>query len=223
MSAAIAHKALVSAAMSGVRKAFKAYKKMSGRRFGQAPEYYVTTKIAEALAAEAKNYRVDLESSIWRGLKEAKSRTAGKKHRALSPTARADIAVRWIGGRPRAFFEVKHPVQRVTDGLMDDVRRMRSALSRSGDGSRLQFGCAVFYAHLPDRLKKNVDRKKWVKDFKAQLKDAVLKKVKTETGIISVEVELEGIWRDDGRGRDDREKVRWGAPGYVLLYRAKRR
>lgn len=216
MSKAVAHSRLVKAALRGVGKAFKVYRKMSGRRFGRAPEYYVTSKIAESLAAKAAGCRVDLENSIWQGLKEAKARTSGAKHRALSATSRADITVRWKSGDPRAFFEVKHPLEGVP-GLIDDVRRLRSSLARSRGATRLQFGCLVFYSQT--KLPTADARKKWAKDFKKKIGEAVDKLIKNERHFLTRSIKLGDVVRDEGRGRDDDEELFWGATGSILLYR----
>lgn len=132
--------------MQGIIDARNAHQLMSMERFGLAPEYLVTTKIAEALS-EKYSRRVCLEQSVGKAL-SLSSHQIEELPPELRGNRRADLFLRWKNESPRAIIEVKHPGWAVPK-LMEDVRRIAIALTWKRDTKQLSIGCLVFYAQTP--------------------------------------------------------------------------
>ena len=130
----------------GMHKAQKAYEKWSGGLWAwSAPEYLLTTYIAQEISKINKPFYLTLEQHVGEALEAAGAseddvKSAGRQ--------KFDIMVWWGGDAPRGIIEVKKRVisfgggKTGYGGIKRDVERIIESLKAT---SRLQFGLIAYY------------------------------------------------------------------------------
>lgn len=145
MSKAIPKKTIVDAAINGIISAQKDYYVWADFWLWQAPEYFLTVKIAESLAElEGRKY-ITLENSVKGALSDASAVGAGRKHSKLRHTGRYDILLWWGMGTPRAPIEVKNQVTRY-ETISEDIERIKNTLRQKSGDNDFEFGLMAFYS-----------------------------------------------------------------------------
>lgn len=136
------------AVLAGIRDAYRLHKKTSKRRFGFAPEYWVTSMIARRLGKAAPGCGVELEASVREIMEQAKAKLPGRVPGWLRIGGRFDIVLWWKSKAvPRALIEVKHPVRKgAIPSVVKDARRLLTALHRGAQERNLDWACLAFYA-----------------------------------------------------------------------------
>lgn len=147
MSKGTAKPVLWRAALDGVMDAYRL--NTSQQRFGNVPEYVITTMVAYRLSKVTRGCAVEVEAPIRQVMRAAGARAKGPVPKWLRANGRFDIALWWKSkNAPRAIIEVKHPV--VTGnrgGVIKDAERIVSALKRAPERSSLDWGCVTFFCH----------------------------------------------------------------------------
>jgi len=133
--------------LDGIEDASNKFRLMSGiESLYEAPEYYVTVCVANALTRGKQSY-VTLEDNIERPLKHAGGLRPGRPRKSLRIKGRSDIVI-WYrsDNTPRAVIEVKHPLFRAGKEFDRDIRRLRDIMdiSKSQQHST-QFCCLAFW------------------------------------------------------------------------------
>ena len=149
---------LGAAVLKGIQDARRIHRKISRRRFGQAPESWIASILARRLA-KASGCGIELEARVAEIMDAAGARTRGRIPAKLRHTGRFDIVVWWKSrDTPRALIEVKQRVRKgAIPSLVKDAKRILTALHRGSATSDLDWGCLAFYCHSSPRGSK--DRK----------------------------------------------------------------
>ena len=115
----------------GIANAQRKYKELSEYWLGDAPEYFATTKIAEAVHRLPTVGYVVLESNVRSALIDAGGNLKGKPNNKLPFSGRFDIAI-WNKSAPRGLIEVK---TRVTGfhNLRPDIDKLCAALTKADE------------------------------------------------------------------------------------------
>ena len=156
--------AISAAVLDGISQAAKIWDSMSGEWLWQAPEYFVTTSIAQKLHARLRSTYVCLEWSTKQTLADSRSQPRrGRPHANLSGSKRFDIVAFYSSGagRPRAAIEVKHRFIAEEATLDKDFNRLANAISERANGSSLGYGCLAVYLEVgsPKRGNKTSEEK----------------------------------------------------------------
>ncbi len=158
MSAAISKESIINAVLSGYVLAQKKYEKMSdGYWLWEAPEYFVTTLIAEKLWNLEGSKYITLEHDATDILEEAGAKGRGKVSNAIRKDGRVDILLWWASKKPRVIIEVKNKHSMVQ--YSKDIKRIKAFLERKSDESSLQFGVFSFYESATEDNKKDAKQK----------------------------------------------------------------
>jgi len=134
---------VVRAIVVGMKKADGDYKKLSGLSIGEAPEYFLTTRIAQEV--RKLDVWVDLERSVSLTLKEAGAIASGPIPKVIRGNGRFDLVVHKQNEKPRFIVEVKHLVSSF-HRIEKDVERISAVLARGRNGNSFQFGIIALYA-----------------------------------------------------------------------------
>lgn len=116
----------------------------NGEWLWNAPEYFLTVKIAEKIANLEKTKFVTMEDNVDYILDHAHAKGSGRMHSDIRSNGRFDIVLWWAGGKPRAVIEVKNRVN-VFSKIADDIKRIKEVLNRKVGASKIQFGLMAFY------------------------------------------------------------------------------
>lgn len=147
----------------GIRRAYEDYPDLSDCDVIDAPEYYLTVKIADEL--KQLNLFVNLECSVKNTLRLAGVVEAENIRKELRGNGRFDFVAHSIQNKPRFMGEVKHPVA-VLSRLDGDLERICGILMCGGVNS-FQSGVIAFYAFK--KKKKALDSlDKLIADIKAR-------------------------------------------------------
>lgn len=168
MGRQISRRELRLGVLQGIADAYRAHRRTSRRRFGQAPEYWVTTMIARRLAKIAPQCGVELEASVRDIMVAARAIKPGVSPASLRIGGRFDVVLWWKSrAAPRALIEVKHPVRRShINAVLADVQRIMTALRRGAKEKLLEWGCVAFFCHTgphetlqgaPSRIKNTLE------------------------------------------------------------------
>lgn len=187
--------------LGGIKDAQRAHASMSNRRFGQEPEYWVTSMVARRLAKNAPGCGVELEATVREVLEAAGAKKQGRPSAALRIGGRFDIVLWWKSKKsPRALIEMKHPVRKGDIGkVTTDVHRILEALRRGTETRLLDWGCVAFYCTSSPRasskgkgkalaeirdtlkaLKKSVRALDRIKGYAVRLREGTKRPVKDE-------------------------------------------
>lgn len=127
----------------GIRAAHTDYPRLSGFCISEAPEYYLTTKIAGEM--QKLNLFTDLERSVSTTLQDAEATAPGPLSKAIRGNGRFDFVAHYNSDVPRFIGEVKHNVIS-TGRITSDIQRISAVLNR-GKPNTLQNGVIALYAH----------------------------------------------------------------------------
>jgi len=119
----ISKESIVSACVLGIQIAQTKYLKMSGDWVCWAPEYFITSCIAQKISKQKGSKYVTLENSAYDALSEAGALGRGKLHKNIRSNGRFDILLWWGYGQPRAIIEVKNRVFNKTQ-YESDLKRI---------------------------------------------------------------------------------------------------
>ncbi len=140
---------IVKAFHRGTRRAFKSHGDWSGGDWlNAAPEYLLTTYVAESIGKLEGSHYVSLEYSASSTIAEAGARGRGKLPRDMRPDGRVDLVI-WNGRlRPTGVIEIKNQNFGFSH-LKKDVLRIESMLKRNPSTSNrrpsLKFGAIGLY------------------------------------------------------------------------------
>ena len=137
---------LIRAAMGGMQNAERKFSKFSHGNllFARAPEYLLTTHVAETLHQAAPNHMTWLEFQLShaRLSKRANDDTPPPDKRKRG--GRCDILLCWADSKePRAVFEIKRDVIGLSE-IKKDARRIIEMMNGGVEGNTLQFGAVLF-------------------------------------------------------------------------------
>lgn len=146
MPAQISQTEIQKAVLRGIVKAHKSYSNLSGGNWlDVAPEYYVTSKIADSIGALEGSKYIYLERNVYDVMEESGAISAGRYKEKARVDGRADIVMSWgSSDTPRAIVEVKSPVYGFSQ-IENDLHRITHLLEINNDNSSLQFGIMAFY------------------------------------------------------------------------------
>lgn len=148
---------LVESIIKGGERAVAEFRSISGGMwFDDAPEYFLTTKIACEVGGHDQTFTI-LEASVKGTRQEAGLERRGG-HRS---NGRFDIVAYWASDKPRAAIEVKSPVCTATKSLLHgDIMRLCSTLSKNEESS-FQFCAFAYYSSVskPSRKHDNASQK----------------------------------------------------------------
>jgi hypothetical protein len=158
---------LIRAAFRGMQMAERKFSKQTGHslHFSRAPEYLLTTNIAEKLHQAAPNHMTWLEFQL------SQARLAARGHNPepidyRKRGGRCDILMCWASSKePRVAFEVKRDVNQLS-AIKPDTLRIIELLNNGVEGNTLQFGAVMF-----STMAECVHGKKVIRDRVALLRE----------------------------------------------------
>ncbi len=144
---------LFQAILNGVKNAQDFYEDCSGGHWlWEAPEFLISTHIAQSVSKLKGSALVTLESNVRSALSDAAAKSRGAPPTKLRSNGRFDLVIWWGGGTPRAAIEVKNQVVSYSQ-IYKDVERIQSLVKRKSDSTTFQFGAIVFYTSAQDSTK----------------------------------------------------------------------
>lgn len=141
----ISKQKLIRAAFGGLQMAERKFSNQTGNTlpFARAPEYLLTTNIAEKLHQAAPNHMTWLEFQLDQARLAARGHDVDPVDRRKRG-GRCDILMCWAASKePRAAFEIKRDVNTLST-IKPDTRRIIGLLNGGVEGNTLQFGAVVF-------------------------------------------------------------------------------
>ena len=145
MSQAVSMDEIIDATLNGILEAQQLYADWSaGEWLWNAPEYFLTVKIAENIAKIEKSKFITLEDKVANILTSANAKGRGKISERMRITGRFDIIIWWADRTPRAIVEVKNQVD-TYNKIEQDIIRIIEIIKRKYVDSSLQFGAIAFY------------------------------------------------------------------------------
>ena len=137
---------IINATLEGFSKAQEIYKDMSGGFWlWQAPEYFITTSVANKIHELPGNKYLTLEYGSSTTIQDAGAKGKGKLPKDIREKGRVDILLWWARGNPRAIIEIKNQIYSKCQ-YEKDIKRIKSLLKHNSHNSSLQFGIFAFYA-----------------------------------------------------------------------------
>ncbi|MBU0594254.1 MAG: type I restriction enzyme HsdR N-terminal domain-containing protein [Gammaproteobacteria bacterium] len=138
-----------------------------------APEYYLTSRIAESLHDADLGY-VTLEHHVREVMTTGGGLKRGQPTRALRLDGRADIVL-WNGDdTPRAIIEIKHPLYEYTVPAEKDIQRIKASFSSGKEGLHsLTDGVFAFWTGTNAPKRKDSSAKERLERKTTDIKDAV--------------------------------------------------
>lgn len=153
---------VISAVLNGYVLAQQQYDYMTGGWWlWKAPEYFITSCIAQSLHAMEGPKYITLEHGSKSALEDAGAKRKGKLAKDLRASGKVDILFWWGSELPRAIIEVKNQVY-ATVQYEKDIKRIKAFLKCNTDESSFQFGIFSFYQSASDGSRKPAQQK--VKD-----------------------------------------------------------
>lgn len=150
MPAQIPIETIIEKTLEGIALAQKDYESWTdGDWLWNAPEYMLSTYIAQKISRIQGAKYVTLEESAKSALKDAGSIGRGKLHSKLRVNGRFDILLWWGSYSPRAVIEVKNQISRV-DAIKEDLHRVAQVLKRKNAESSFQFGLVAYFTSCSD-------------------------------------------------------------------------
>lgn len=145
MKGRISKTAVVDICLEGVAWAQNQYSDMSGGDWVcLAPEYFITSSIAQHLHQAEGSKFITIEHSAYDALDYAGAVGKGRLHGDIRSNGRFDLLLWWAKGFPRAVIEVKNRVFNKTQ-YESDLKRITAVLRRKKQESTIEFGAFVFY------------------------------------------------------------------------------
>jgi hypothetical protein len=150
---------VIQAVLAAYVDAQSTYEEMSGGLWlWKAPEYFVTTYIANRIWQLDGAKFLTLENGSTQALQDAGARGRGKLPKSIREKGRVDILLWWANASPRAILEVKNQIFAKAP-YSKDIERIKSFLSRGSGESSLQFGIFSFYASDSSGPRKSAQEK----------------------------------------------------------------
>ena len=150
MPAQIPVNSIVDKALEGIVQAQKDYAQWTdGDWLWNAPEYMLTTYIAQKISKLDGAKYLTLENSAKSAIEDAGARGKGKLHSKMRANGRFDVLLWWGGYYPRAVIEIKNQIGNI-DAIKDDLLRIKEVLKRKSDDSSFQFGVVAYYTSVWD-------------------------------------------------------------------------
>lgn len=179
----IKRKEIIKSTLDGIDESMHVYETWSdGEWLWNAPEYFITVKIAEHISKLDGRKYITLEDNVETTLNLAKAK--GTKSDVSRKNGRFDIVVWGKNGRPRGIIEVKNNVYRAKK-IEKDIERIREVLKRKKSKSTIKFGLIAFYTN---RTYKDANAKQQVED-KA---NKILKEIQEKNSDINFEMFFRG-------------------------------
>jgi hypothetical protein len=149
MSKGISIHDVIRAALNGVKIAFKSFARLTQHEkwwLDEAPEYFVTVNVADAIAKRTGD-SVWFEYKVGETQLEGGGELRGRPHRDENLNGRHDIVVfRRSSDAPWCVIEVKSPVYSMNDLIRKDIKRLVQAISRRTKNGSIAYGVLVFYS-----------------------------------------------------------------------------
>ncbi len=150
MPAQISINKIVDKALEGIVQAQKDYARWTdGDWLWNAPEYMLSTYIAQKISKIDGAKYLTLENSAKSAIEDAGARGKGRLHSKMRANGRFDVLLWWGSYDPRAVIEVKNQIGNV-DAIRDDLLRIKEVLKRKRDDSSFQFGIVAYYTSTTD-------------------------------------------------------------------------
>lgn len=169
MSKGISIQDVISAALNGVKSAFKSFARLTQHEkwwLDEAPEYFVTVNVAEAIAKRTRDC-VWFEYKVGDTQLEGGGELRGRPHRDENRNGRHDIVVfRRSSDAPWCVIEVKSPVYSMNDLIRKDIKRLVQAVSRRTKNGSIAYGLLVFYSSRKANAKDDL-----IDDMAAKLRE----------------------------------------------------
>ncbi|TKI70282.1 hypothetical protein FCU45_03045 [Sulfurimonas crateris] len=141
MSRAISIETIIESTLDGIDESFEFYQEWSGGEWlWNAPEYFITVKIAENIAKINGAKYITLEDNVKYILDLAQLKGKAQASEKARANGRSDIVL-WYGNeKPRAIIEVKNAVFGLNN-ILEDIERIQDVLEKF----TLQFCLIAFY------------------------------------------------------------------------------
>ncbi|MEI6893134.1 MAG: hypothetical protein V5789_00560 [Colwellia sp.] len=153
MTGLISKSSVVEECVNGVIAAQNQYCEISGGDWVcWAPEYFITSCIAQTLHSAKGSKFVTIENGAYDALEYAGAVGKGRLHKDIRVGGRFDLLLWWAKGDPRAIIEVKNRVFNKTQ-YESDLKRITAVLNRKRNDSTMEFGAFVFYTATDDSSK----------------------------------------------------------------------
>ncbi len=150
MPAQIAIDLIVKKILQGIIQAQKDYSEWTdGDWLWTAPEYLLTTCIAQKIMKLDGSKYLTLENNAKSAIEEAGAKGKGKLNARIRSNGRFDILLWWGSYNPRAVIEVKNQITS-SIALKNDLLRIREVLRRKQNVSTFQFGAMAYYTSTFD-------------------------------------------------------------------------
>lgn len=150
---------IINATLKGVEKSQSQYLKWSGDYWlWQAPEYLITTNIANQIANLKGTKYITMENGAFSAINDAGAQGKGRLHQDIRGNGKIDIVLWWADGTPRAIIEVKNQIY-YSGQYNKDIKRIEKVLNRKYDESSFQFGLFAFYDSATDGPRKTAVEK----------------------------------------------------------------
>ncbi len=164
MSRCVSMDEVVNCALGAIINAHNEYLKWTdGEWLWNAPEYFITVRIAESIANLEKKKFVTMEDNVSYILDHAHAKGSGRIHSDIRTKGRFDVVLWWADGlTPRAVIEVKNGVH-IFKKIEEDLKRIKEVLKRKTTNSKIQFGVIAFYISqqykntAKDKLQKQIN------------------------------------------------------------------
>ena len=138
---------IIKNALEGVAKAQRDYEYWSGYWLLDAPEYFMTTCIAQEISTRRPfNYSLTLEHIVREAIDVAGGMGRGRPRNDLRSAGKFDILLSEKDGIPRTIIEVKRDMKRFQT-IEQDVARICSVLDHN---TSIQNGLVVYYSAIID-------------------------------------------------------------------------
>lgn len=146
---------IIQSSLDGIVQAHKDYENWSnGEWVWNAPEYMLTTYIAQKLAKIQGLKYITLENNVESVIADAGARGRGRLDSKIRSNGRCDILLWWGSDEPRAVIEVKNQISSLADkGSREDLYRISGMLERNNAESSLQFGLFCYYTSYKEGKK----------------------------------------------------------------------
>ena len=150
MPAQIPIQKIVSSTLEGIVQAQRSYVKWTaGDWLWNAPEYLLTTFIADKISRIDGAKYITLENSAKGALDDAGAIGRGKLNSKIRASGRFDVVLWWGNYTPRAIIEVKNQISQLGH-IKADLQRISQVLKLKNDVSSFQFGLMAFYTSASD-------------------------------------------------------------------------
>ncbi len=153
----IAQKKVIDAVLLGIKNAYAKYEAYSGYGLQEAPEYFVTCQVADALYEMDGAKGILLEPNVDLIMKIAGATGPGRPRFSTRKKGRTDIVLFYDNATPRAIIEIKSPLLHMTESAANDIQRINDMLIKNAQGSSFQFGMLAFYSYATKQLENKLD------------------------------------------------------------------